>query len=225
MMKKILYTLSLCSVLTMTGCGLDNRDEPESTIRGRVVYDGEPVGVRGTGEAVQLQLFQDGYELRNPVPVYVTQDGSFEIKIFDGEYKLVTRNNNGPWVNDRDTTVVRLQGMANVDIEVTPLFTLSNVALSLSGGSLSASFQVDQVTQGWDIDYATIVVGRTLFVDDVSYTARRDLRDIDTGVLTTELLDLTENADFKNGRALYARVGLRAAGKDQSIYSQVIKIR
>ncbi len=224
-MKNILYTLSIFTVLTIVSCGLDNRDEPESTIRGRVVYNGEAVGVRGTGEAVQLQLFQDGYELRNPVPVYVTQDGTFEIKIFDGEYKLVTRNNNGPWVNDRDTTVVRLQGVTDVDLEVTPLFTLSNVSLALNGGSLSASFQVNQVTQGWDIDYATIVVGRTLFVDDVSYTARRDLSNVNTGVLITESLDLTENADFKNGRALYARIGLRAAGKDQSIYSQVIKIR
>lgn len=225
MMKKIIFAPYIFTVLAIVGCGLDNRDEPESTIRGRVVYNGEAVGVRGTGEAVQLQLFQDGYELRNPVPVYVTQDGSFEIKIFDGEYKLVTRNNNGPWVNDRDTTVVRLQGLTDVDIDVTPLFTLSNVSLVLNGASLSASFQANQVTQGWDIDYATIVVGRTSFVDDVSYTVRRDLTNIDTGVLTTELVDLTENADFKNGRALYARIGLRAAGKDQSIYSQVIKIR
>ena len=224
-MRRYLNVALLSSVIVVSSCGLDNYDAPESKIVGRVVYNGQPVGVRGTGEAVQLQIFQDGYELRNPVPVYVTQDGTFEATLFDGEYKLVTRNNNGPWVNTRDTTVVNVRGTANVDIEVTPLFALSNVALTLSGNNVNAAFQINQVTAGWNIDYAMILVGRTIFVDDVSYTARLDLRDLETGVSLTEQFDLSNNNDFNRGQPLYARVGVRAAGKDQAIYSQVVKLR
>src|SRR3546814_332583 len=143
-MKKYLNMLLLPAIVAVSSCGLDNYDAPESKMVGRVVHNGEPVGVRGTGEAVQLQLYQDGYELRDPIPVYVNQDGSFEAKLFDGEYKLVTRNNNGPWVNDRDTTVVNVKGTANVDIEVTQFYTLSNVQLSLSGSNANASFQLDR---------------------------------------------------------------------------------
>ncbi len=224
-MRRLLNIALLSTIIAVSSCGLDNYDAPESKVFGRVVYNGQPVGVRGTGEAVQLQLFQDGYELRNPIPVYVAQDGTFEAKLFDGEYKLVTRDNNGPWVNSRDTTVFTLRGTTNVDIEVTPLFALSNVSLSLNGNNVNAAFQIDQVTAGWDIDYTMILVGRTAFVDDVSYTIRREIHDLETGVPLTEILDLSNNNDFNRGEPLFARIGVRAAGKDQAIYSQVVKIR
>ncbi len=213
----------LSASIAISSCGLDNYVAPESKVFGQVLYNGQPVGVRGTGEAVQLQLFQDGYELRNPIPVYVGQDGTFEATLADGEYKLVTRNDNGPWVNARDTTVFNLKGSANVDIEVTPLFALSDVGLSLSGSNVNASFRINQVTPGWDIDYATILVSRTSFVDDVSYIARRDIRDLTAGAALTESLDLS--AVSGTGGPLFARVGVRAAGKDQAIYSQVVKLR
>src|SRR5690606_8160813 len=224
-MKKYWNMLLLPAIVAASSCGLDNYDAPESKLVGRVVYNGEPVGVRGTGEAVQLQLYQDGYELHNPIPVYVAQDGSFEAKLFDGEYKLVTRNNNGPWVNDRDTTVVNVKGTANVDIEVTPFYTLSNVQLSLSGSNANASFQINEVAGGLDIEYVMILVGKTSFVDDVSYTARVDINEAAAGSTVTGSIDLTNNSDFKSGKALYARVGLRPVGKDQAIYSQVVKLR
>lgn len=224
-MKKYVNMLLLPAIVAVSSCGLDNYDAPESKLLGRVVYNGEPIGVRGTGEAVQLQLYQDGYELRNPIPVYVAQDGSFEAKLFDGEYKLVTRNNNGPWVNDRDTTVVNVKGTANVEVEVTPFYTLSNVQLSLSGSNANASFQINEVAGGSDIEYVMILVSKTSFVDDVSYTARVDINDVAAGSTVTGSIDLTNNSDFESGRALYARVGLRPVGKDQAIYSQVVKLR
>lgn len=217
--------LLLPAIVAVSSCGLDNYDAPESKLVGRIVYNGEPIGVRGTGEAVQLQLYQDGYELRDPIPVYVGQDGSFEAKLFDGEYKLVTRDNNGPWVNDRDTTVINVKGTANVDIEVTPFYTVSNVQLSLEGSSANASFQVNEVAGGRDIEYVMILVGKTSFVDDVSYTARVIMDDAMAGSIVTGSIDLSNNKDFQSGRALYARVGLQPVGKDQAIYSQVVKLR
>src|SRR5690606_32268699 len=161
MMKRYLNMMLFSTIIIVSSCGLDNYDAPESKLYGRVVYNGEQIGVRGTGEAVQLQLYQDGYELRNPIPVYVGQDGTFEATLFDGAYKLVTRDNNGPWVNDRDTTVINVNGTANVDIEVTPFYTLSNVELSLDGSSANASFQVNEIASGTDIDYVMILVGKT----------------------------------------------------------------
>ncbi|GGG84001.1 hypothetical protein GCM10007415_16430 [Parapedobacter pyrenivorans] len=224
-MKKYVNMFLLPAVVAVSSCGLDNYDAPESTIRGRVVYNGEPIGVRGTGEAVQLQLYQDGYELRNPIQVFVTQDGTFEAKVFDGEYKLVTRDNNGPWVNDRDTTVVNVKGTANVDKEVTPFYTLSNVQLSLNGSSVNASFQIEEVAGGRDIEYVLILVGKTSFVDDVSSNGRLRIDGVTAGTTVTGTVDLTDNADFNAGKPVFARVALRPAGKDQAIYSQVVRLR
>jgi len=224
-MKRYINIALLAILTVVSSCGLDNYDAPESKLIGRVVYNGEPVGVRGTGEAVQLQLYQDGYELRNPIPVYVGQDGTFEATLFDGEYKLVTRDNNGPWVNDRDTTVIDVRGTANVDIEVTPFYTLSNVQLSLDGSNVNASFQINKVAGERDVEYVMVLVSKTSFVDDVSYTARRDIQGLAVGSAISETLDLTGNRDFEAGSPLFARVGLRPAGKDQAIYSQVVRLR
>lgn len=223
-MKKI-WSVWLPLALMAGGCGFDNYDAPESKLLGRVVYNGEPIGVRGTGEAVQLQLYQDGYELRNPIAVYVAQDGTFEAKLFDGEYKLVTRDNNGPWVNDRDTTVINVRGTANVDIEVTPYFTLSNVSMALNGNVLNASFQINQVVAEGTIDYAMILVSKTAFVDDAINIDREDLIDPEVGIPITQSLDLSGNGDFNAGSPLFARIGVRPVGKDQAIYSQVVKLR
>ena len=57
--SKIFSVLTL-SVLIFTGCMKDNYDEPTSTIKGRVVYQGTPLQLRGN-EAVKLYLYQRGY--------------------------------------------------------------------------------------------------------------------------------------------------------------------
>jgi len=225
MMRRFLNTVLFAGVVAVSSCGLDNYDAPESKLFGRLTYNGEPIGVRGTGEAVQLQLYQDGYELRDPIPVYVTQDGSFEATLFDGEYKLVTRDNNGPWLNNRDTTIVNVSGTANVDVEVTPYFTLSDVSLSLNGSQVDASFQINQIVDDAAIDRVMILVSATAFVDDVVYIARLDLDDVETGVSLTGSLDLSGNRDFEAGKPLVARIGVHPAGKDQAIYSQVVRLR
>jgi len=224
-MKRVLNILLLPAVLALGSCGLDNYDAPKSKILGRIVYNGTPVGVRGTGEAVQLQLFQDGYQLRNPIPVYVKQDGTFEATLFDGQYKLVTRDNNGPWVNDRDTTIIDLKGTAQVDVNVRPFYTLSDVQIALEGNTVNASFQINEAAGGRDIDYVMILVSKTSFVDDVTYIARQDINSVTAGSTVSGSIDLTNNADFKSGRPLFARVGLRPSGKDQAIYSQVVRLR
>ena len=224
-MKRLILTMLGLSLLVAGGCGLDNYTEPESRLFGQITYNGEPIGLRGTGEAVQLQLYQDGYELRAPIPVYVKQDGSFEATLFDGQYKLVTRDNNGPWVNNRDTTLVTVSGTSEVELEVTPYFTLSDVSLVLNEASLDASFTAGQVVDGATIDYAMVLVSKTSFVDDITYIGRLDVSEVTVGSAMEVSMDLSENADFQSGGPLFARVGLKPVGTDQAIYSQVVRLR
>lgn len=208
----------------LTACGLDNYDAPSSTLQGRITYNGENIGVRGTGEAIQLQLYQDGYELRAHIPVYVRQDGTFEATLFDGEYKMVTRNQNGPWVNSRDTTVVNLRGTTNVELQVTPYFTISNESISMSGSVMNASFNVNQIVNTAEIDYVMLLVSKTSFVDDVSYIIRQDFRDIEAGALNLSM-DMASDSDYASARYLYARVGLRTVGTDQAVYSDIVQLK
>lgn len=223
-MRLYKYFVIIMAAATLTACGFDNYDAPQSTLQGKITYDGETLGLRGTGEAIQLQLYQDGYELRDHIRVYVKQDGTFQATLFDGEYKLVTRNQNGPWVNTQDTLVVNLKGLANVEVKVTPYFTISNESLSLSGPVLNATFNVNQIVNTAEIDYVCLLVSKTSFVDDVSNLARKDFTDLQAGTLNLSM-DMSGNNNFTSAKHLYARVGVRAKGADQAIYSKVVQLK
>ncbi|WP_298647570.1 DUF3823 domain-containing protein [uncultured Proteiniphilum sp.] len=224
-MRLYKYFLIITTVaMILIACGFDNYDAPESVLQGKVTYDGEALGVRGTGEAIQLQLYQDGYELRDHIPVYVKQDGTFQATLFDGEYKLVTRNQNGPWVNARDTVVINLQGSTNVEVKVTPYFTISDESLTLSGSVLNATFDVTQIVSTAEIDYVSLLVSKTAFVDDVSNIARKDFQDLQAGTLTLSM-DMAGNNEFTSAKYLFARVGVRTIGADQAIYSKIVQLK
>lgn len=223
-MKRLLYAI-IATALFIQGCGKDNYDEPQSEITGRVTFNGVPLNVKGTGEAVQLKLFQPGFQLNGEVPVYVGQDGTFKIKIFDGQYKLVGRNNNGPWLNATDTLDINLSGNTEVNYEVNPYYLVENTKLSLSGDNkLSGSFSIVKNVATANMSFYTILVSKTAFVDDVSNFYRKDY-DSAQGSIINVSEDLSNNATAKTATALFARIGVRATAADQAIYSEIIKIR
>ena len=119
-MKNNLFIYLLLMVLTVgsVGCTKDNYEPPKSQMTGRVVYNGQPIGVRSNG--VQLELWQHGYAFFSKIPVYVAQDGSFSALLFDGNYKMTRQNGVGPWVNNTDSLDVKVSGNTIVDMPVTP---------------------------------------------------------------------------------------------------------
>ena len=178
-MKMYKYILLFVIVVfTATSCGLDNYDAPQSRLHGKITYNGQTLGLRGTGEAVRLQLYQDGYQLHDNIQVYVDQNGTFEALLFDGEYKLVTRDRNGPWVNTRDTIVVNLKGSTEIEVPVTPFFTIDNESITLNGSMLNATFNVNKIVSTANIDYVTLLVSKTSFVDDATNIARKDFKEV-----------------------------------------------
>ena len=216
--------LFMIVAFTITSCGLDNYDAPQSRLHGKIIYNGEAVGLRGTGEAVQLQLYQDGYQLRDNIRVYVGQDGTFEALLFDGTYKLVTRDKNGPWVNNRDIIIVNLKGSTEIEVPVTPFFTISNESISLNGNTLNATFNVNKIVSTANIDYVTLLISKTSFVDDVNNVARKDFKGVEAGSQNLSM-DLSDNTSVAAAKALFARVGVRTVGADQAIYSNIIRLK
>lgn len=217
-----LYIAGLFSSVLFMNCSKDNYKEPNSIINGKVVYKGSALSLRGTGEAVQLQLFQEGYPLQGHIPVFVGQDGSFSVKVDDGDYKLVARNNNGPWVNANDTVRFQLRGNMTIDYEVQPYFWLNSVNISLENlGILTVSFEIEQLVSSAQVDYVMLLIGKTKFVDDATNILRKDFKEVQADFIASEDITklLNENPN------LFARVGLRASGSDQAIYSEVVKIK
>lgn len=217
-MKQIIYILFL---LALCSCGLDNYDEPSSVLSGKVTYQGESIGVKGSGQKVQMQLYQDGYALKAPIPIYVSQDGSFQAVVFDGVYKLVSRDNNGPWVNKRDTIVVAVKGATQCEYPVTPYYIIKNEEFSVKGNLLRSTCDVRQITAGKSIASVYLLVNKTAFVDEVSSVARATISkpgDIDHIKLEMDLRDRTEEI-------LYARIGVQISGVSDILFSKIERIR
>ena len=182
-MKKIRTIFSLLSLsLLAISCGLDNYDEPESFLEGKITYKGKQLGLKGTNGGIQLQLYQDGYANHDPITVYATQDGTFSAVLFDGPYKLVTKDKNGPWVN------------------------------------------IQQIVQDAKISQAMLLVSKTTFVDENTNIARQNLSNINPGV-TNISLDITSNQNVQSAKALFARIGVKANGADQAVYSEIFRLK
>lgn len=223
-MKKMKYLLILCLGLTATGCTKDNYDEPESLLTGKIVYDGTPLNVRGTGGAVTIQAYQHGYDYFNPISINVGQDGSFSATLFNGDYLLVTKDGNGPWVNNRDSVAVTVKGNTNIDVSVTPYFMISGENITLAGSKVKASFTIERIVPAARISKVMLLLSKTQFADDISNIYHQEYSDIKTGNVMLEA-DVADNADVQNAKALFARACVWAEGSDQGIYSSVVRLK
>lgn len=211
---RYLFITSLVLILA-AGCKKDNFEKPKSTLTGRVVYDKNAIGVRSNG--VQVELWQHGYALFSKIPVYVGQDGAFSAIVFDGDYKLVLRQGNGPWLDDADSIDVKVSGSTSVDVTVNPYFIISNATFTKSGMQLTATVSIQQINSNLPLESVNLYIGNTNIVDQVnaiqSVSATPDISSPVT-------LQLTLPADA----GYYARVGVKTAGVAEQVYSEVKKV-
>ncbi|MDR0348131.1 MAG: DUF3823 domain-containing protein [Tannerella sp.] len=224
-MKKTFNILIIGLLLAViTSCGKDNFDEPGAILKGKIVYNGQQIQVRGTGEAIQLQLYQDGYALKDPINVFVGQDGTFSAALFNGEYKLVMRENNGPWVYSRDALVVNVKGTTEMELNVTPFFTISDENISISGSSVNASFTINQIVNTAHVEKIYLILSKTQFADEVNNIYRKDISDVGVGQVNVSG-DFGDNKDVTNAKFIYGRVGVKTNGTEQAIWSPVVKLK
>lgn len=209
--------LSLILVAALAACDMDNYPAPDAELTGRVVYNGEPVSVRQN--AIQLELWQDGYELRREIPVHLHQDGTFAARVFDGAYKLVLKEGNGPWRDNPDTLLVTLTGSESVDVPVEPYFVINGESFSRDGTTLTATFDVEQVIDASVLERVGLYVGASHFVDS-RYSRTRVEQAVNADgspgsfTLTVELGD-----GLAAEEQLFARVGVKTAGVEEMIYT------
>lgn len=224
-MKKIWNICSLLSLsLLAVSCGLDNYDEPESFLEGKITYEGKQLGLKGTNGGIQLQLYQDGYANHNAINVYATQDGTFSAVLFDGPYKLVTKDKNGPWVNKRDTIYIEVKGKTLCEVKVTPYFTISDENIVLNNNTVSGTCNIQQIVQDSKISQVMLLVSQTTFVDENTNIGRQNLSNIAPGT-TNISLDITNNKNVQLAKALFARIGVKATGANQAIYSEIFRLK
>ena len=244
-MKNKLLLLTLITTVMISGCKKDNKEEPNSILSGRVVVAGskQPVGVATNG--TQLELWQDGYQLRQKIAVHINQDGTFSSRLFDGVYKLV-RLTGAPWANNTDTIIVNLKGSTQIEVPVDPFFTAGGESFIFNKAdtSLTAVFTVSRLDATKAADRVSLHVGLTTFVDANNQipipAANNDIvppANYLTAPITMKLFlnparyPASNLADLRRqlGEALqkgyvFVRAGVRTTGITQRFYTQVKQI-
>lgn len=220
---RLLIYLAIASGIILSACELDNYDPPTSTLKGYVVHEGEPVGVRS--DAVELELWQHGYDLFTKIPVMVSQDGSYSATLFDGDYKLVLRRGNGPWVDNTDSIDVQVRGTTLVDVPVRPYYKIRNQSFKRNGAIVAADFNIEEIAGDNEIDRVSLFVSTTTIVDDYNQVERASLRGNAIGDLSEKKnIQLVLPGDMGDRAYVFARLGIQAAGVPELIYTPVVKL-
>lgn len=164
-MKIRTICLATIAMLSLAGCEYDNYDMPDAILSGKVVYEGNQVGVRAT--ATRLELWQDGYANKKKIDVNIAHDGTYSATLFNGRYKIV-RVAGAPWeAQPSDTIVVDVKGNTTKDVEVKPFIAISNENISKeSGNTVQARFTVKNVIQDSKLEEAKLFFSKNIILDN-----------------------------------------------------------
>jgi hypothetical protein len=222
-MKRTISSYIVCAaLLVLAACTKDNYKAPSSQLTGKVVYQGEAIGVRSNG--VQLELWQRGFQLFTKIPVYIDQDGSFDATLFDGNYKLVRLKGNGPWVDNTDTIDVTVKGNTVVDVPVVPYFIIKSATFQKSGNDVTATFTVQAVNTTRTLELVRIYIGQTLITDQNNNAANAQKLAVDVTLGQPVTVTATIPASLLTKEYVYARVGVKTNGIAELIYSAPQKL-
>lgn len=227
MKTRILLIVSFICFL-FASCEYDNFDAPSATLSGRVVYEGNPVGVRTTG--TELELWQPGYQLYTKIPIYVAQDGTFSASLFDGTYKLV-RLGGAPWeAQSGDTLTIDVKGNTVVDVPVNPYFIIKNESFQKGAdGTIAVKFTIEKIVASATVESINLYLGKGILTDhnknengDDKYNRQFDLSKLILGQEMTMTSIIPESL-IKSGFC-FARIGIKSNKSNEYLYTQVQKI-
>lgn len=212
-------------------CEKDNYDEPDALLTGRLVYQGNPIHVEYN--RVSYDLYQDGFGKTGPLSSTFTQDGEFSHLLFDGIYKMVVPEGQGPflWENlgdtGQDTLVITLNGGVNIDVEVVPFWTINNTQFSGSANNVTGTISLNQIVTDANakiIENVTLYISKTQFANSQTNVAISSLE----GSAITDLTNVSLNVTVPNlvpaQNYVFASVGVKFEGVDDLLFSPTQKI-
>ncbi len=230
---KLKYLLIIVFCLGAASCKKDNYKAPSSLLSGNLVYNGESIGVEQY--QVPYQLYQYGFGLVGPIGSSFAQDGSYSALLFDGDYKFIIPNGQGPFQwkylpsGAPDSLSITVKGNQTQDIEVTPYYMIRNPQITGTSGNVTATFKAEQIIMGANaksIERVSLYINKTQFVSgnndqkianaDMDGASITDPNNISLSVAIPTIVP-TQNY-------IFARVGIKIAGVEDMILSPVQKI-
>lgn len=229
---KLHYILLFALGTAVLSCKKDNYDPPSSMLSGRIMYKGEPIGVEYN--QVPFEIYQPGFGKIGPINGTFTQEGTYSVLLFDGNYKFVVRNGQGPFIwkqtaaNTPDTVAINLQGSQTKDFEVEPYYMIRNPQFSLAGGKVSGTAKIDKIitdARAKDIERVSLYINKTQFVSGVDNIGARNLAGSDITDPNNVRLEVTVPAIVPKQNYVFARIGVKIKGVEDLIFSPVVKVQ
>jgi hypothetical protein len=222
-LKIFIYSILLAATGAFHACQKDNFDAPESKLTGRLVYNGEPLGLRSNG--VSFELWQRGYQLFSKIPLNIAQDGSFSAVLFDGDYKLVRSQGSGPWVDVSDSIAVKVSGSTTLDIPVEPYYIIKDASFVKEGADIKATFSIQTVNSTKSLELVRLYIGPNLILDQNNNGANKQALKASIDVTKPIILNVTIPASLTNENYLFARVGVKTTSIAELLYSPSVKVQ
>ncbi|MGY0034823.1 DUF3823 domain-containing protein [Pedobacter sp. NJ-S-72] len=230
MKLKPIYILFL--FLPVFSCKKDNYEAPSSTLKGRILYNNEEIGLEY--DRVPLELYQPGFGKNGAITAKFAQDGSYSTLLFDGNYKLIIPNGQGPfkWHQNtagvNDTLAIAVNGSQTLDLQAIPYYLIRNAVYKAVGTELTATFRVDQIITGSDakkIERVNLYVNKTQFVSGSDNIASSELSGGTITDPTALSLKVTIPAIVPVQNYVFARIGVKIEGLEDMVFSPLQKIQ
>lgn len=240
MKLKIVSYITAAMVIVLAGCTkLDNFDAPESTLSGFIVQKGTttPLLLRANTDNT-LQVFQKGFPLFTPIQIYIKQDGSYSVKLYDGNYLMHRVAGRGPWEDQLlDSIPVAVKGNTELNIPVDPYFTITSVTYSAVTGngttatpwSVTATATIKQGNITKTLENVKLFLGKTTLVDQNNKMSGEGTKTaaqvgaFTAGSATTAVTATLLSANYGRTYA-YARVGVKTTGVGELVFSAPVEI-
>jgi uncharacterized protein with beta-barrel porin domain len=230
-MKISFYSIILSTFcIILFSCKKDNYKEPSSTLSGKIVYKGEAINVENY--QVPYQLYQFGFGKVGSIDGSFTQEGTYAAVLFNGSYKLIIPNGQGPFKWKQltsgapDSMAITLNGNQTLDLEVTPYYMIRTPAITGGAGKVSATFKAEKIitdASAKNIERVTLYINKTQFVSGANNIAKIDL----AGAAIADPNNISLNVTVPNiapQTYVYARIGLKIEGVEDLIFSPVKQI-
>jgi len=220
-------------LVNVVSCKKDNFDAPNSTLSGRLIYEGQEIHIEH--DQVTFELWQSGFGKNAPIKSSFSQEGIYSTTLFDGTYKFVIPTGQGPfkWKTDingkADSLEINLKGNQTIDIEVIPYYLIKNAELSSNNSAILANFQIEKIISGAeskDIEHVSLYINKTQFVsgNSNSNVGKGTLNGNDIADLSNIQLSVDIPTMIPKQNYIFARIGIKIQGVEDLIYSPLKKL-
>lgn len=226
-----IYITFIALIVSTIACKKDNYSAPGSKLSGHLVYKGEPIGVEY--DQVKFELYQYGFGKTGSMQGVIAPDGSYSMLLFNGEYKFIIPNGQGPFkwkqtpAGAPDTTVINMSGNQELDLEVTPYYMIRNPQLSASGANVSGTFAIEKIitdASAKNIENVSLYINKTQFVSGTDNVAVKTINGSDITDPNNVNLNVAVPSLSPAQNYVYARIGVKMVGVEDKIFSPVTKI-